>query len=60
MSRRKYDGFRVCAIGNAIRWGTGIGRKESGVEGSRIFGKAVYVTLVHPAISEFHVGRRIR
>lgn len=37
--------FRVCAIGNAIREGTGIGRKESGVEGSRIFGKAVYVTL---------------
>lgn len=54
MSRRKYDGFRVCAIGNAIRWGTGIGRKESGVEGSRIFGKAVYVTLVH---SHFRVSR---
>lgn len=32
----------------------GIGRKESGVEGSRIFGKAVYVTLVH---SHFRVSR---
>lgn len=55
MLRRKYDGLEYARSETRYareRWG--IGRKESGVEGSRIFGKAVYVTLVH---SHFRVSR---
>lgn len=54
MFGRKYDGLEYARSETRYARERGIGRKESGVEGSRIFGKAVYVTLVH---SHFRVSR---